>query len=144
MKEKNIKIITSIIISIIIISLTLTVFAFDPSKVDINGALNDGGEMKKFGEKALGIVQIVGVVGSVIILMVAGIKYMTGSVEEKADYKKALVPYIVGAALLFSSTTIANIVYEFASEYNKSSSGTTAPDYDASDDIWSPEMDTRD
>lgn len=114
MKTKSIKIITSIIISILIISLTATVFALKPSEVEIDGELNDGGEMKKFGEKALGIIQTVGIVGSVIILMVAGIKYMTGSVEEKADYKKALLPYIVGAMLLFSATTIANMVYQYA------------------------------
>ena len=114
MKTKSIKIITSIIISILIISLTATVFALKPSEVEIDGQLNDGGEMKVFGEKALGIIQVVGIVGSVIILMLAGIKYMTGSVEEKADYKKAVLPYVVGAMLLFSATTIANTVYQIA------------------------------
>lgn len=127
MKIKNIKIITSIIISILIISLTTTVFALKPNEVDIDGDLNDGGEMKEFGEKALGIIQTVGIVGSVIILMVAGIKYMTGSVEEKADYKKALLPYIVGVILLFSATTIANIVYQIANPADTEESPTQLP-----------------
>ena len=114
MKEKYIKIIVSSIITILIISIAATTFAFDPNTMDINQELNDGGEMKKFGDKALGIIQTIGVVGSVIILIVAGIKYMTGSLEEKADYKKALMPYIVGAIILFSATTLANMVYQFA------------------------------
>lgn len=127
MKTKNIKIITSIIISILIISLTATVFALKPNEVNIDGELNDGGEMKVFGEKALGIIQTVGIVGSVIILMVAGIKYMTGSVEEKADYKKALLPYVVGAMLLFSATTIANLVYQYANPIDTNDSQTHQP-----------------
>ena len=129
MKTKNIKIITSIIIGILIISITATVFALKPSEVEIDGELNDGGEMKEFGEKTLGIIQTVGIVGSVIILMVAGIKYMTGSVEEKADYKKALMPYLVGAMILFSATTIANMVYQFAnpSEEPVKTEGTQKP-----------------
>ena len=114
MKQKNIKIITSFIIAILIISLTVTVFALKPSEVDISGSLNDDGVMKNAGEKVLGIIQTIGVVGSVIILAVAGIKYMVGSVEEKADYKKALVPYCIGAIILFSSTTIANMVYQLS------------------------------
>lgn len=139
MKTKNIKIITSIIISILIISLTATVFALKPSEVKIDGELNDGGEMKEFGEKTLGIIQTVGIVGSVIILMVAGIKYMTGSVEEKADYKKALLPYVVGAILLFSATTIANMIYQVAiQEGTQSNNGSESGPIHYDDPIVNP------
>lgn len=127
MKEKQIKIIMSIIITIIIISLTTSVFALKPSEVEVEGELNDGGTMQEFGEKALGIIQIVGIVGSVLILMVAGIKYMTGSVEEKADYKKALMPYIVGAIILFTATTLANMVYQFANPKAQSNGDAVLP-----------------
>ena len=123
MKQKQIKILTSIILFIVIISLTATVFALNPGEVDVNGELNDGGVMQDFGEKALGIIQLVGIVGSVLILIVAGIKYMTGSVEEKADYKKALMPYIVGAIILFTATTLANMVYQFANPKNTENGG---------------------
>lgn len=127
MKQKHKKLIVTIIISIIIISLSVTVFAMNPNKVNVNGDLNDGGELQKLGEKILGIIQVIGVVGSVIILMVAGIKYMTGSVEEKADYKKALLPYLIGAIILFSSTTIANMVYKFAQPEGSNSGVTEVP-----------------
>jgi len=66
--------------------------------------------MQKAGQ-ILGIINTVGVVVSVIILMVIGIKYMLGSVEEKAEYKKTMSNYIIGAMLLFGITTIANIFY---------------------------------
>ena len=59
----------------------------------------------------LGIINVIGIVCSIIVLIILGIKYMLGSVEEKADYKKALIPYIIGFFLLVSATTIPNLIY---------------------------------
>lgn len=61
----------------------------------------------------LGIINTIGVILSVIILAIVGVKYMLGSVEEKADYKKDMIPYIVGAFFLAFATTIPNIIYDF-------------------------------
>jgi len=43
---------------------------------------------------------------------------MMGSAEEKAEYKKTMIPYVVGAVLIFASTTIVNIVYQLANSLN--------------------------
>lgn len=40
---------------------------------------------------------------------------MMGSAEEKAEYKKTMMPYLVGALLIFAAVTIANMVYNFTS-----------------------------
>ena len=40
---------------------------------------------------------------------------MMGSAEEKAEYKKTMIPYLVGAILVFAASTIANFVYNFVS-----------------------------
>ena len=37
---------------------------------------------------------------------------MFGSVAERATYKETLVPYLVGAILLFSVVNIVKIIYE--------------------------------
>lgn len=63
--------------------------------------------------------QTVGIVVAVVILLILGIKYMIGSAEEKAEYKKTMIPYIVGAILIFASTTIVNVVYNMADAFNK-------------------------
>ena len=56
----------------------------------------------------------VGIVVAVIVGMILGIKYMTGSIEEKAEYKKTMIPYLIGVVLLVAITQfiglIANIV----------------------------------
>ena len=43
---------------------------------------------------------------------------MMGSAEEKADYKKSMIPYIVGAVLIFASTAIVGVVYDMANALN--------------------------
>ena len=57
-----------------------------------------------------GIITTVGIVVSVVVLVVLGIKYMIGSAEEKAEYKKTMIPYIIGAILVFAASAIASIV----------------------------------
>ena len=46
--------------------------------------------------------------------MILGIKYMIGSVEEKAEYKKTMMPYIIGTTILFAASTIVSIIYNVA------------------------------
>ena len=59
----------------------------------------------------LGAIQYIGTIVSVLVLAVLGVKYMLGSVEQKAEYKKDMLPYIIGAVLLFSGTNLAQFIY---------------------------------
>ena len=62
------------------------------------------------------VVRYVGMIISVITLMVIGIKYMIGSVEERANYKRTIMPWVVGAILVFGITTIPTIIYDASKE----------------------------
>lgn len=64
----------------------------------------------------LWIVMAVGISAGVIIIAVMGFKYIVSSPEAKADLKKELVPYFIGAFILMSASTICGI---FASFGNK-------------------------
>ena len=110
MSTKTMKILTFIATILLVISLgTSTIFALTPSQVQpTEPGTND---IQTLGGKILGILQTVGIVLSVIILVILGIKYMMGSAEEKAEYKKTMIPYLVGAVLIFLAPTIANTVY---------------------------------
>ncbi len=110
MSTKTMKILTFIATILLVISLgTSTIFALTPSQVQpTDPGTND---IQTLGGKILGILQTVGIVLSVIILVILGIKYMMGSAEEKAEYKKTMIPYLVGAVLIFLAPTIANTVY---------------------------------
>ena len=48
--------------------------------------------------------------------MILGIKYMIGSVEEKAEYKKSMIPYIIGILLLVSTSAIVGLIAQLTQE----------------------------
>jgi hypothetical protein len=39
------------------------------------------------------------------------LKFIVGSTQEKAEYKKSLVPIVVGVAILVFATTIVNVLF---------------------------------
>lgn len=67
-----------------------------------------------FGNNMLGIVSTAASVLAVIILIVLGIKYMMGSAEEKAEYKKTLLPYAIGAVFVFGAGVISTVLFNIA------------------------------
>lgn len=58
----------------------------------------------------IGTIKTVGIVISVVTLIVLGFKYMIGSVQEKAEYKKTMIPYLVGAILLVTVTQLVGLI----------------------------------
>lgn len=77
----------------------------------------ESSKVKEMAGNLLGAIQAVGVVVSVVMLTVIGIKYMLGSIEERAEYKKTLFPYIVGAFMVFAVTTIPQLIYTFMKNF---------------------------
>lgn len=63
-------------------------------------------------EVVLGVIRIIGIIVSVATLSVIGIKFMLGSIEEKANYKQAMKPWLIGATMVFAMTTIPTIIYD--------------------------------
>ena len=59
----------------------------------------------------LGTINVIGVVCSIIVLIIIGIRYMLGSIEEKAEYKKTIWTYALGMFFLVAATTIPNLIY---------------------------------
>lgn len=117
MKKKTIKIL--LVMMMLIVAFTVTVSAAqsktsgqNPSNYVGGGA--QVGQIETLGNKIIQIVSVIGSIASVIVLVILGIKYMMGSAEEKAEYKKTLLPYIIGAALVFAASSIAGIVFNFA------------------------------
>ena len=119
MKIRTMKILVAIATALIMLSVgTSMVYALTPGQLNANSTATGTNEISEFGSNIMGVLQTIGVVVAVVILMVLGIKYMMGSAEEKAEYKKTFIPYIVGAVLIFAASTIANVVYQFATGLN--------------------------
>lgn len=61
-------------------------------------------------ENMLGWITIIGIIVSIASISILGIKYMVGSIEERAEYKKTMLPILIGMILLFGTSTILNII----------------------------------
>lgn len=113
--KKNIKIIL-ILLLIIVALINNTVFAKDviDPKGYTPGSLNkkDASKVITIAGKILAVVRNIGIIISVIVLSIIGLKYMMCSVDEKANYKENMTPYVVGCLLLAMSTTIPSIIYD--------------------------------
>lgn len=112
--KKIVKITTiAMLIIMILISSTVVFAAPDPSTYTGNGTI-EVGKIDDLGQNMIKIISTIGSIASVIVLIVLGIKYMMGSAEEKAEYKKTLLPYVIGAALVFAASFIASVVFNTA------------------------------
>ena len=75
-----------------------------------------GDKIFDIGNAIIGIIQFIGSGVSIIVLIIIGIQYMLGSVEERAEYKEKMQPYIIGAIMLFGITNILAVISNLASD----------------------------
>lgn len=113
MNKKVLKVLATILMIMLIVSIAVTSFALTPNELKGNDNVSGTKDIQNLGNSIIGILRTVGIVLSVVVLIVIGIKYMMGSAEEKAEYKKTMIPYIVGAALIFAASVFANVIYNF-------------------------------
>lgn len=52
------------------------------------------------------------IVLSIIMIIIIGIKYMNGSIEEKATNKKMLINIVIGAVVMMSVTGIVGTIFD--------------------------------
>ena len=114
--KKTVRIISTILLTIMLVtSIAGVVFAapdIDKTIGDIDGAkAGDTTKVTNIGGKIINIIQVVGIVVAIAVVLIIGIKYMTGSVEQKAEYKKVMIPYIIGAVLSVAGTSIVKVIF---------------------------------
>ena len=115
------KILVIMILLIIIISTnSIKIFASsefkDPTEDpdDWQPTITEEDELAGKAGVLLGVINVIGVVSSVIVLALLGMKYFLGSVQEKADFKNSFGIYILGVILLVACTTLPNIIYNIS------------------------------
>ena len=87
------------------------------SQVDglFEGGNVETGGITNVGANLVSIITTIGIIVAVIVLLIIGIKYMMGSASEKAEYKKTMIPYLVGALIIFGASAIAKAVIAMTS-----------------------------
>ena len=107
-----------ILVCLFAIFMPQKIFAATSVIDDLGGDLNvfnvgpaeNAVELEKKSAEVWEVVQVSGMVASVIILIAIGIFYMTASVEGKAEYKKVTIIYIIGVLILFTGTLTPRII----------------------------------
>lgn len=91
--------------------------SFDLGNLDkYKGDPTDSASFNSKVSKIFSIIRNIGIIIAVVILIVIGIKYMLESAEGKAEYAKAMIPYIIGAAILFSGSILPELIYNLVTQ----------------------------
>ena len=114
MKE-TIKLLSVLMIAIMLVSVvSVPVHAssvISNLATDIATASGDVSDISGMAGKVIKWIRNVAVIAGVILLTVLGFKYMLGSAEEKADYKKSLIPLVVGIIVVMASTQLISMIF---------------------------------
>lgn len=122
MKKKVFKAILISIILVLIIFFISPIVNAGSTKLnpeafsDVTNANMGSGALPKLGGVIIYIVQFVGYTVAVLMLSGIGIKYMMAAPGEKADLKAQLIPYTIGAVLLFGGVSIISLIYDIVTK----------------------------
>ena len=62
------------------------------------------------------IFKVVAVAVGIVILIALAMKYMMAAPGDKADVKKSMIPFVVGAFVLFAASGIVDLIIKFSSQ----------------------------
>jgi len=117
----NKKVISKIVVIFILMALCLlfigkTSMAKDYLSLPEAQSTDTSDKAKDITGMVLAVVQAVGISAAVIMLIVLGIKYMSAAPNDRAEIKKHMVVYVVGAILLFAASTAVGIIRTFTKQ----------------------------
>lgn len=117
-KKICIAIIIGIIITIAFMSST-SIATINPGDYkNVSGTLSGDDKISQIGGYVFNAVAVVGSGIAIISITILGIKYMVSSVEDKAQVKKKLVPFVIGAAIFFGASFVMRIIFDIVSWFN--------------------------
>jgi hypothetical protein len=119
MKKKLFKIILIIVMIINIFISTAQAFTLsdilNSGKSFINSSEDDNvsdTDINELSKSIFNILQVIAITAALVMILILGIKYITGSVEEQANVKKTMIPFIVGCIAAFGAFGIWKVVVD--------------------------------
>lgn len=113
--KKSVKIIsTLLVVAMLFMAISPVCLAGNEVKPgDIVASYNsiDTSGIQATAGKIMGLIRNIAVIAGVILIGILGLKYMLGSTEEKAEYKKSFMPLIIGAVVVMGATQIATMIF---------------------------------
>ena len=122
--KKSIKIFLTAILSVMLLFTCAqpVVFADDVSPITSSitkDKISDTSGATTIASNIVSWIWIISIIVAVVVLMYTGLKFIVGSTQEKAEYKKTMIPYLVGAILIFGASAITKVVVGLAQGITK-------------------------
>lgn len=118
--NKTIKIIATLLLAVLLVATVSQVALATYTQIieDVDkkgeGVATEVNGVKELAGKVIRIIRNVAAIAAIVIISILGIKYMMGSTQEKADYKKSFIPLIVGIIVVFGAAQIASMIFSVA------------------------------
>lgn len=117
--NKTVKIISTLLIAVLLVAtMSQACLATDTYKNIINtvdnkgqGVSNNIDGVQNVAGNVIKLIRNVAAIAAVLIISILGIKYMIGSTEERAEYKKSFIPLIVGIIVVVAAASIASLLF---------------------------------
>lgn len=118
--KKSLKIAVAVLmIALTLISFSSNVFADEIKASELKANYTgDTTQMSNIAQNVMGLIRNIAIIAGVIVLMIIGVKYIMGSAAEKAEYKKTLIPLVVGILIVIFATTLVSFVFDLAGSGN--------------------------
>ena len=115
--KKTLKILSVVLLSVAMLFAFAQPVAFAANR-DVNGtiALTENGnqmsnEVGSIDGTIINWIWGISIIVAIIVVMVIGIKFIIGGTQEKAEYKKSLMPVAVGVILVVFATTLVKFLF---------------------------------
>ena len=108
------KIIIPFVIIFFLLLNTVSYAGMNVNAITGSTSFGEAGKLNEIRGNAIAVVQVIGVSIAIIMLIGVGIKYMLSAPDDRAEIKKHLVPYVVGAVFIFGSVGIIQLIRGFA------------------------------
>jgi uncharacterized membrane protein (DUF485 family) len=107
--KRAIKVISLVLV--LVVCFSLPVLATDLDWVNPNISGTEG--LTNLGNTIIGVLQVVATIVAIAVLLFVGIKFLLASPSEKANIKGMLIPYLIGAIIIFATVPILQIIKGF-------------------------------
>ena len=116
--KKTLKILSVVLLSVAMLFVFAQPVSLAAGRGDVNGtiALTEGGnqmsnEVGSIAGTIINWIWGISIIVAIIVVMVIGIKFIIGGTQEKAEYKKSLMPVAVGVILVVFATTLVKFLF---------------------------------
>lgn len=114
--KKAVKILSIVLLAALLIFAVSQPVSFAKTATEIidgvEGAGNEmGTEVNSVAGTIINWIWGISIIVAVIVVMVIGLKFIIGSTQEKAEYKKSLIPLVVGVVLVVFATTLVKFLF---------------------------------